>query len=115
MHVDRAGYYTLRLQFMTQFDRRFDLELFRDVGPGALFGVLTEMTPAGPVAIEGAAVDDWINHLSTTSSADGSYRLSPVEGGYAYITVSKRGFKYLEAHVGVSGETRMDIRLEREK
>jgi hypothetical protein len=85
-------------------------------GTYTLSGMVTEMTSAGPVPLEGATVargygSGW---QYGTSDANGFYQVRGLYDRVDVVSVSKPGFQRQEKTVSVSGDTRFDIQLVRQ-
>ena len=80
---------------------------------GRIFGTITELTTNGQVPVAGVYIE-YCGYDGADTDATGFYQLS-VPNGIAWLYVRKvAGFKEIAPVVTVSGETRLDIRLERE-
>jgi len=79
-----------------------------------LSGVVSEMTAAGPVAIKGAVVVER-NSVRTqaVTDANGRYVLTGLSAASYTISVSMDGFLVETRGVSMTGDTQLDIRLER--
>ena len=77
-----------------------------------LSGVVTEMTPIGPAPIEGAKVVD-ASGRSAATDGDGSYSIAGLPASSRMISVTKGGFLTGTRTITMTGDTELDIRLER--
>ena len=78
-----------------------------------LFGTITELTAKGPVPVEGVYIE-YCGYDGAVTDADGFYQLI-VPNGIAWLYVRRvPGFREIAPVVTVAGETRLDLRLERE-
>jgi hypothetical protein len=78
-----------------------------------LSGVITGMTPAGPVPLAGALVQESRTSSNVTTNADGFYSmtLSPVPPDNS-VVATKIGYSSRTSTVTISGDTRVDIQLD---
>ena len=88
-------------------------------GPGtppavtySLSGVVSEMTATGSAPIEGAKVAEQSGRTGVTD-ADGHYSISGLTETNRIISVSRNGYVTGTRTVTMSGDTQLDIRLER--
>ena len=84
-------------------------------GTFTLSGLVTEMSPAGPVPVEGAyvaraAVGGW---QSAKTDKDGFYAIPGLFNASREVESGKSGYVTLKRTVIVSGDTRLDITLTR--
>jgi hypothetical protein len=84
-------------------------------GSYTLSGLVTEMTSAGEVPIEGAAVyrgygSGW---QSGTTDANGVYQIRGLYDRTDIVSVIKEGYRTQEKTLTVSGDTRFDLQLVR--
>jgi len=79
-----------------------------------LSGVVSEMTPTGPEAIQGAIVSqrNSVKAIAVTD-ADGRYRMSGLSAQSQTISVTMPGFITETKAVTMTGDTQLDVRLER--
>jgi Carboxypeptidase regulatory-like domain len=79
-----------------------------------LSGVVSEMTPTGPVPIQGAVVVQR-NAVSTqaVTDANGRYILTGLSTSSYTVSISMDGFMIETKGVTMTGDTQLDIRLER--
>lgn len=77
-----------------------------------LSGAVSEMTATGPSPIEGARVDAG-SGLSATTDESGLYRISGLPATSRSISVTRGGYVTQTRTVTVSGDTLLDIRLDR--
>ena len=85
-------------------------------GSYTLSGVVTEMTSAGEVPVEGVAVyrgygSGW---QSGTTDADGFYQIRGLYDRTDIVSVIKDGYRKQEKSLTISGDTRFDIQLVRQ-
>jgi Carboxypeptidase regulatory-like domain len=78
-------------------------------------GVVTELVDGHTVPIEGAHVEDSQRHFSVKTGPDGSYTIPGVGGGGAYIYFAKEGFGMQTRQFNLTGDTRLDITLVRNR
>lgn len=83
-------------------------------GVSSLSGVVSEMTAAGFMPVEGAKVELRIgfSHFATTDQ-NGLYSLSGVAAGNGSLSTTKHGYSSDRRTVTVSGDTRLDIQVVR--
>jgi Carboxypeptidase regulatory-like domain len=77
-----------------------------------LSGAVSEMTATGPAPIEGARVDAG-SGLSATTDAGGLYRIPGLPATSRSISVTRGGYVTQTKTVTMSGDTLLDIRLDR--
>jgi len=79
-----------------------------------LSGVVTEMTPNGPMPIRGAAVAQTTRFRAlATTDANGRYSMPGLSAASYTISVTSFGFVTETNTVTMNGDTQLDIRLER--
>jgi hypothetical protein len=99
-------------------DTRLDLQLVR-LAPYHLSGLVSELTPTGPVPVEGALVTGSFDYPTTTDS-NGFFRI-PVElygGDDSYINrlyVSKDGYQTYERDMTFTSDTQLEVQLVRRR
>ena len=81
----------------------------------AVSGVVSEVVDGHTVPIEGAHVEDSQRHVFVKTGPDGSYTIPDVGGGAAYIYFAKEGFGMQTRQFNLSGDTRLDITLVRNR
>ncbi len=84
-------------------------------GTSTLSGVITEMTPTGPVPVEGVDVYRLYRsgHQIGTTDRDGFYRIQGLYPGTEPISAIKQGYETHTRTVALNGDTRLDIQLVR--
>jgi hypothetical protein len=85
-------------------------------GTPTLSGMITELTPAGPIPVEGVKVyrsmtTGW---QDTTTDKNGFYRMFGMFDGTGAVSVIKEGFQTERRDVLINGDTRFDIALVRQ-
>lgn len=84
--------------------------------PGVTYtvsGTVTEVTPSGSAAVEGAQVrDDNSGHQATTD-ASGFYSLSGLPATSRSVSASKPGYTTTRNSVVLNGDTRLDLQISR--
>lgn len=80
-----------------------------------LIGTVTGMTDGGRLPLEGAVVTDVASGRSVITNQAGAYSLDEMPNGFASISVSKDGYQSVTRLLSVSGETRLDLQLERRR
>lgn len=78
-----------------------------------LSGTVTEVTPSGPAAVEGAEVLDDSSGHKTTTSASGFYSLAGLPATSRSVSASKAGYTTTRNSVVLSGDTRLDLQISR--
>jgi hypothetical protein len=78
-----------------------------------LSGAVTEMTPTGTAPVEGVRVEEDFSRRATMSDANGFYSLSGVSAANTSVSASKPGYVTDRKTVAISGDTRLDIRVDR--
>ena len=79
-----------------------------------LSGVVTEMTPNGPVPIRGATVAQTTRFRAlATTDANGRYSMTGLSAASYTISITSFGFVTETQTVGMTGDTQLDISLER--
>lgn len=85
-------------------------------GTPTLFGILTELTPMGPVPLSGVNV--WRRVTTggrfTTTDKDGLYRIPGLIDGTDTVLLSKEGYQSHSQKLPVNGDTRFDVQLVRQ-
>jgi Carboxypeptidase regulatory-like domain len=81
----------------------------------AVSGVVSEVVDGHTVPIVGAHVEDSQRHVFVKTGPDGSYTIPDVGGGAAYIYFAKEGFGMQTRQFNLSGDTRLDITLVRNR
>ena len=76
-----------------------------------LFGAVSEMTPAGTAPVARAQVGT--GGRTATTDADGLYSIDGLSAATRAVVVSKAGYATAVATVAMSGDTQVDIRLDR--
>ena len=79
-----------------------------------LSGVVTEMTAVGPAPIEGARVVD-ASGRSAATDGDGFYSITALISSSLTISVTRNGYLTGTTTITMTGDTQLDIRLERIK
>jgi carboxypeptidase family protein len=84
-------------------------------GSPTLSGTVTEMTPGGPVPLEGVSVyrlviSGWRN---ATTDNNGFYQIPGLIDGVAEVQAVIDGYRALETEVSINGDTRFDFELTR--
>jgi hypothetical protein len=79
----------------------------------ALSGAVSEMTAAGAVPIDGARVAEMSSGRVALTDANGQYSFSALPATSRFVTVSKDGYVTGTRTFTMSGDTQLDIRLER--
>ena len=121
--VAKDGYDPVTTSVGVFGDARLNLQLVRrrePLPPAALSGVVYETTAAGRVPVAGVHVEDSNTHISSTTDAEGRYRLV-FEGidrslfdGSVSLYVAKQGYQTISRlEMGVSGDTLLDIEIVR--
>lgn len=84
-------------------------------GTPTLSGVVTEMTPAGPVPVEGAIVYRAVTSgwREATTDETGVYRIPGLIDGPSSVATKKDGYQDHEQGVTIKGDTRLDIQIAR--
>lgn len=84
-------------------------------GTPTLSGVVTEITPAGPVPVEGASVYRGVTTgwREGFTDAKGYYRIAGLIDGSEAVVAMKDGYQDLEQVVTIKGDTQLDIQLAR--
>ena len=83
------------------------------VTPPRVFGTVTELTAKGPVPVEGVYIE-YCGYDAAVTDADGFYQLIVPNGIVSLYVRRVPGFRDIAPVVTVNGETRFDLRLERE-
>jgi hypothetical protein len=129
--ASKSGYVTVTLTRAIAGDTTVDIELNPRTGY-TLTGVISEMTPTGPVGIQGVGVS-FLSYISNDEYADGEtatddqgrYRLTGVWGPEAYtgIWLVKAGYRIDPQRnppcdlcfrtLVITGDTVFDVQLER--
>lgn len=84
-------------------------------GTPTLSGVVTEMTPAGPVPVEGAIVYRAVTSgwRAATTDEGGAYSIPGLIDGASSVTTDKAGYQDHKQVVTMNGDTRLDIQIAR--
>jgi hypothetical protein len=82
-------------------------------GAYTLSGVVTELTPAGMAPVEGARVEEARSRRFATTDANGFYSLSRLSAANTSVSVNKPGYVSNTRTVTISGDTQLDLRVER--
>ena len=82
-------------------------------GTPTLFGILTVLTPMGPVPLSGVNVYRGVTTgwRSATTDKDGLYSIPGLIGGTDTVSVSKEGYQTHSQQLMMKGDTRFDIQL----
>lgn len=80
-----------------------------------IFGVVSELTPAGLAPVAGVSVRETTGSRSATTDAEGRYSIVnvPLQSTSTTISASKAGYNTSSATQQISGDTRVDIQLDR--
>lgn len=114
--VTKYPYKQERRSLSLSADTQLDLQLVR-LDPYHLSGVVSELTPTGPVPVEGALVTGSFDY-PTTTDANGFFKIPAVlyGGDDAYVNrlyVSKEGYKTYEREMPFTSDTQLEIQLVR--
>jgi hypothetical protein len=84
-------------------------------GMYVLSGVVTELTAAGAVPVEGLAVNLLVGGGFRTSTTDssGNYQIAGLHAGQFAVSMDKDGYEHVSRSVSMSGDTRLDVQLVR--
>lgn len=84
-------------------------------GTPTLFGILTELTPMGPVPLSGVNVDRGVTTgwRSATTDKDGLYSIPGLIDGTETVSLRKEGYQTHSQKLTMNGDTRFDIQLVR--
>ena len=82
-------------------------------GTPTLFGILTVLTPMGPVPLSGVNVYRGVTTgwRSATTDKDGLYSIPGLIDGTDTVSVSKEGYQTHSQNLTMKGDTRFDIQL----
>jgi hypothetical protein len=78
-----------------------------------LSGEVSELTPAGLAPVEGARVEESNSRRVAMTNDDGFYSISGVHARPSAVSASKPGFVTSTRTVEISGDTRLDLRVDR--
>ena len=87
------------------------------LAPPATFtisGVIVESTESGPVALEGAVVENAFTHEVAVTDSEGVYSMRGIPTGLAQLSVSKEGFETQLVDTMVDSDERIDVTLVRQ-
>jgi hypothetical protein len=110
--ASKEGYEPKTIIVTTTGDTQLDIQIVR-IPTHTLSGVVSQMTPAGRVPLEGVRVHWSEMHLDATTNAAGFYSLD-VPRGQSLLLASKEGYKEKVLTVAVSNDVRVDIELEQQ-
>lgn len=79
-----------------------------------LSGTVTERTPSGSAAVEGAVVRDDNSGRQTTTDGGGFYSLAGLPATSRAVSASKPGYTTTRSSVVLNGDTRLDLPMSRE-
>ena len=82
-------------------------------GTYTLSGVVTELTPAGMAPVEGARVEEARSRRFAMTDANGFYSLSRLSAANTSVSVNKSGYVSNTRTVTISGDTQLDLSVER--
>jgi len=82
-------------------------------GPYTLSGVVSDMTTDGSVPLADALVTDTSTAQASRTNADGFYRITQLAAASHAITTTRAGYVTETRRVDISGDTQLDIRLDR--
>jgi len=82
-------------------------------GPYTLSGVVSEMTADGSVPLANALVTDTSTAQVSRTDANGFYRITQLAAASHAITTTRAGYVTETRRVDLSGDTQLDIRLDR--
>ncbi|HET7695826.1 MAG TPA: carboxypeptidase-like regulatory domain-containing protein [Vicinamibacterales bacterium] len=78
-----------------------------------LSGAVSEMTSAGSAPVQGARVIEMVSGRTSVSDQDGRYSIDGLTAISRSVSVTKAGYIVATGAVTMSGDTELDIRLER--
>ena len=78
-----------------------------------LSGTVTEVTPTGAAAVEGAQVRDDSSGHQTTTDSNGFYSLAGLSATSRSVSASKPGYMTTRNSVVLSGDTQLDLQMSR--
>lgn len=80
-----------------------------------IYGVVSELTPAGRAPVVGVSVRETTGSRSAITDAEGRYSIVnvPLQSTSTTISASKAGYNTSSATQQISGDTRVDIQLDR--
>ena len=92
-------------------------ELPAPLAPPATFtisGAIVESTESGPVALEGAVVENAFTHEVAVTDSEGVYSMGGIPTGLAQLSISKEGFETQLVDTMVDSDERIDVTLVRQ-
>jgi len=76
-----------------------------------LSGRVSELTPAGPIPVEGVRIEETTMHLFAMTDRGGFYDLAGLHASKSTFSASKKGYVIGLNTLTIKGNTRLDIQL----